>query len=881
MFAKDIRDGFLNFFANNGHRIVDSSSVVPQNDPSLLFTNAGMVQFKSVFTGLETRDYLRATTSQKCIRAGGKHNDLDQVGFTARHHTFFEMLGNFSFGDYFKEDALNFAWTFLTKELSIPKSKLLVTIFHTDEEAKSIWKKIAGEVRIIPIATSDNFWSMGDIGPCGPCSEIFYDYGESVFGDIPGSSDQNGDRYMEIWNIVFMQFEQISGGKHMPLQKKSIDTGMGLERISAIMQGVQDNYLTDLFAGIIDEVKSISSTNFANTYPSYKVVADHIRSVSFLITDGVLPSNEGRGYVLRRILRRAMRHGNMIGIGEPFLFKLSGIFIDTMKSVYPELEKAREMISSTIHQEEEKFLDTLDRGLKILQSDLREISPGGVLSGDKAFKLYDTYGFPLDLTQDILKTNDISVDIKGFETALQEQKNRAKWTGSGEQKEAEIWHNMKEKFKTIEFIGYEKDSCHSEILAIVRDEEEVSVISAPQKACLITKSTPFYAECGGQCGDIGIAEGKNGVFRVTATKKFCDDIIIHEGEVISGRFQRFDDVILSIDAARRSRIRANHTATHLLQAALRSILGNHVVQRGSFINDERLRFDFSHSSALSPTEIASTEDLIVGWILQDSPVTCCTMTKNDAIAAGATALFGEKYGEMVRTVSIASAASSNIDNATLQKTGFLSFELCGGTHARTTGCIGLFKIISETSIGSGVRRIEAITGKSVLDYLRTRNETIAALMERIKCGGEEELPKRIDALLAELKQRTRDTSLYKQKAAIDRATEVEITGATVYSLIVEDFSQDEVRALGGVALAKKKSGIIIIENVIANQTFLSVLVSGDLLRKYPADKILRGVLGKVGGKGGGSAASAQGSVAGKLSLLTATVAMAVSIAGTE
>jgi alanyl-tRNA synthetase len=852
MLSTSIRSSFLKFFADNGHRVIGSSPVVPQNDPSLLFTNAGMVQFKNVFTGLESREYKRASTSQKCIRAGGKHNDLDQVGFTARHHTFFEMLGNFSFGDYFKEDAINFAWTFLTKELGLPKEKLLATVYHTDDEAKSIWRKVAGDIVIIPISTSDNFWSMGDVGPCGPCSEIFYDHGDDVFGGIPGSSDQDGDRYMEIWNIVFMQFEQIQAGERIPLKKKSIDTGMGLERITGIMQGVSDNYLTDLFLQIIGEVKAISRTNFADTYPSYKVIADHIRSISFLIADGVFPSNEGRGYVLRRILRRAMRHGNIIGVKDPFLFKLSGLLVDRMKDVYPELGKAQPTIESTIHQEEEKFLITLDRGLKILQNDLKEIPTGGVLGGDKAFKLYDTYGFPLDLTQDILKAENISVDVAGFDAALQEQKNRAKWTGSGEQKEARIWHDLKEKFGAIDFIGYEKNRGNSEILAIIcNKKEETEIVDGGRSAYLITKSTPFYAECGGQCGDIGLISGAHGVFRVLNTKKFCNDLIIHEGEMISGCLNIGDQVELKIDAARRDKIRANHTATHLLQAALRHVLGDHIAQRGSFLDADRLRFDFSHASSLSVDVIWQVENLVNEWIRCDMSVACKTMSKDEAIAAGATALFGEKYEDMVRTVLI----SSENEKAT-------SFELCGGTHTTSTGRIGALKILSETSIGSGTRRIEAITGEKILEHMRETEKTIDSISEKLKCG-HSELSGKIEDLLSELKQKNHEISLNKQKMALEKVSETNVVDAVICSLVVSDHSMDELRSLNDAIRHKKSSGIIVVANYSGDKVSLVVSVSTDLQKKYSAGQLLKCGLVPLDGKGGGSAAFAQGGGVGK------------------
>ncbi|MDR2645873.1 MAG: alanine--tRNA ligase [Holosporaceae bacterium] len=849
MFSSDIRSNFLKFFENCGHRIIDSSSVIPQNDPSLLFTNAGMVQFKNVFMGLESRSYNRATTSQKCIRAGGKHNDLDQVGFTARHHTFFEMLGNFSFGDYFKEEAIAFAWAFLTQELGLSKEKLLVTVYHTDEEAKSIWKKVAG-VPIIPISTSDNFWSMGDTGPCGPCTEIFYDHGENIAGGMPGTQDQDGDRYMEIWNIVFMQFEQMGNGEKVPLQKKSIDTGMGLERISGIMQGVADNYLIDLFKKIIEEVKVISGTNFENTYPSYKVIADHIRSVSFLIANGVLPSNEGRGYVLRRILRRAMRHGNLINITDPFLFRLSSVLVDTMSDAYPELKKAKSMIAATIYSEEEKFLNTLDRGLKILQNDVKRISPGGVLDGDKAFRLYDTYGFPLDLTQDILKSENINIDIKGFEAALQKQKERAKWTGSGETKEAEIWYILRKRLKSVEFVGYEKENFSSEILAFVQSESEVEMISAGS-AYLIVQSTPFYAECGGQCGDTGVIRSKNGVFRVTNTKKFCDGIIAHEGEMVSGFFKNSDNVELQIDSEKRQKIRANHTATHLLQSALRTVLGEHVVQRGSSLNEERLRFDFSHNSSVSSEEIAKVEKIVNGWILRNLEVLCRTMTKNEAIFGGAMALFGEKYGDEVRTVSIL-----NDDQSTV------SFELCGGTHAESTGKIGAFKILSETSIGSGIRRIEAITGEKVLEHVNHLEEIVNLLAEKLKCSYTE-FPRKINDLLQELKQKNREILLAKQRIALEKMQEFKRIDATLYALVVSDCEPNGLRALNEMARSEKSSGIMVTIGHSNDRVSVVVSVSPDLQKKYSAEQLLKRGLTLLGGKGGGSAATAQGGGCGR------------------
>lgn len=856
MLTSDIRRGFLKFFEKNGHRVVDSSMVVPQNDPSLLFTNAGMVQFKNVFTGLETREYKRATTSQKCIRAGGKHNDLDQVGFTARHHTFFEMLGNFSFGDYFKEEAIHFAWTFLTKELGLPKEKLITTVYHTDEEAMQLWKKIAGDIMVIPISTNDNFWSMGDVGPCGPCSEIFYDHGESMFGGLPGTPDEDGDRYMEIWNIVFMQFEQLKNGQKIPLKKKSIDTGMGLERIAAIMQGVDDNYKIDLFKDLIREIKDISKTDFGDTYSSYKVIADHIRSVSFLISDGVVPSNEGRGYVLRRILRRAMRHGNLINVKKPFLFELSDTLVNTMKSAYPELEKARNLIKTTIYQEEEKFLNTLDRGLKILNSEIETMSSGDVLSGEKAFKLYDTYGFPLDLTEDILKSNGISIDMDGFSKYLEEQKNRAKWAGSGEKKEAEIWHKLHEKLAPSLFVGYDKDEETAKILAIVKGNSEIEKIQAFDSnisdCWLITDKTPFYAECGGQCGDTGIISTAKGQFKVTNTVKFCNSIVAHCGKVISGEINIFDNAKMSIDPERRLKIRANHTATHLLQAALRQVLGDHVAQRGSFLNEERLRFDFSNNSAVSKNDQRKIEKIVNEAILKDLPVVCKEMSKTEAISAGATALFGEKYENIVRTVRIADGENT------------ISFELCGGTHAFSTGRIGSFKIFSEASIGSGIRRIEAITGYEVMKDLNEKEDVLTDVANKLKCNVSE-ISERVADLLADLKKKSQEIQNGRNLLAFSRLKQIQKNDVTIYTVMVENFSVQDLRSLNDYIKNKHKDGIIIIlSQNDNNQSTVVVSVSSNLQKIYNAGAIIKSGLVVLNGKGGGSALFAQGAGFGNI-----------------
>lgn len=845
MLTAEIRNSFLKYFENNGHRIVESSSLIPENDPSLLFTNAGMVQFKNVFTGLETRPFKRATSSQKCVRAGGKHNDLDQVGFTARHHTFFEMLGNFSLGDYFKEEAIPFAWNFLTRELKLPKEKLLVTVYHTDDEAAEIWRKVAGNITIIPISTNDNFWSMGDTGPCGPCTEIFYDHGEHMAGGMPGTPDEDGDRYMEIWNIVFMQFEQKANGERVPLSKKCIDTGMGLERIAAVMQGVDDNYRIDLFKGIIDEIKSISGTGFSDVYPSYKVIADHIRSTTFLISDGVIPSNEGRGYVLRRILRRAMRHGNLIGIKKPFLYKLSESVVNAMGTAYPELHKTHELVRTTIRQEEEKFLDTLDRGLKILESEVKNISEGGTLSGDKAFKMYDTYGFPLDLTEDILKSKKISVDIKGFEEALKEQKNRAKWAGSGDQKEAEIWHHLAEKLNPTHFSGYEHDETNSKILALIKNDSEVNSLSAGDEGYIITDSTVFYAECGGQCGDQGYITTSKGKFSVLDTRKFCGKIIAHYGRVESGNINVFENANLKINTKIRRATEANHTATHLLQAALRSVLGTHIAQRGSYLNGERLRFDFSHPSSISREDLDKIEDIVNSEILKDANVLIKEMSKDEAISAGAMALFGEKYDNTVRTVKITEGERG------------ISFELCGGTHVASTGKIGMLKILSESSIGSGVRRIEAITGNAVLKYLRENESLINKLAEDLKCSSSQ-LSEKLLALQDSLKASEKKLQKYKQDEAINTVREVKNGEVSVFAVFVTDYTIDELRDLNEAMKSRYPSGIFILINQNTDKFSMIVSVSKDLQKTYNAGTILKKYLEKFGGRGGGNAAFAQG-----------------------
>ncbi len=650
----EIRNSFLNYFNRNGHTVVSSSPLIPINDDTLLFTNAGMVQFKDIFVGLEKREYSRATTSQKCVRAGGKHNDLDQVGYTARHHTFFEMLGNFSFGDYFKDDAINFAWTFITKELCISPEKLLVTVYHTDEEAKNIWQKVAGpNLKIIPIQTKDNFWSMGDTGPCGPCTEIFYDHGESVFGDVPGSLNESGDRFTEIWNLVFMQFEQKNDGSLVDLEAKSIDTGMGLERIAAVLQGKTDNYDIDVFSSIIADIQKYNNHGITEANkPSYKAIADHLRSVSFLIADGVFPSNEGRGYVLRRILRRAINHGNSIGIKEPFIHKLVPNLVELMKDPYHELQAIQNTIETTILAEEERFIKTLDIGLEILNSEMNKISQGGVIDGSVAFKLYDTYGFPFDLTINIAKENGYSVDSKGFDKEMLQQKNRANWKNNSYDKSSDaVFFELKNNIALQEFVGYDELECTGKILGIVVDENSVERVEEGTEAYIITSKTPFYAECGGQIGDTGIIRKPLGNFIVKDTKKI-GDLIVHNGYVEKGSFSVNENVTLSVDVEKRRRTAAHHSATHLLHSALREIVGKHVAQKGSFVCPDYLRFDFCSNVPLSNDQISQIEKLVNKWTLSCCKVEKRIMNKDEAVKEGAMALFGEKYGNEVRVVSV-------------------------------------------------------------------------------------------------------------------------------------------------------------------------------------------------------------------------------------
>ena len=837
MRTTNIRSLFLDYFKKNGHSVVSSSSLVPQNDKTLLFTNAGMVQFKDVFVGLEKRDYTRATTSQKCVRAGGKHNDLDQVGFTARHHTFFEMLGNFSFGDYFKEEAINFAWNFITKELGINKNKLLATVYHTDDEAAKIWRKVAGnDFNIIPISTNDNFWSMGDIGPCGPCTEIFYDHGEHIKGGVPGSPDEDGDRFVEIWNIVFMQFEQLLNGDRVPLKSKSIDTGMGLERIAAVMQGKCDNYDTDIFASIMGKMQDLLNVEISSANKSsFKVIADHLRSVSFLITDGVFPSNEGRGYVLRRILRRAVRHANMLGAKDAFLHKLVPQLVKEMSDAYPELSVMENNISSTIKTEEEKFIATLDKGLSILNDEISGLSAGNTLDGRVAFKLYDTYGFPLDLTQDILKSKGIFVDESGFKEAMDEQKNRANWKNSAYDKSKEsVYYDIKSQIAEQKFNGYETLSETAKIKAIVVDGEKVDSVSNG-RASIITENTPFYAECGGQVGDIGSIKKPLGNFIVDNTRK-VGELIIHEGYVESGVFSEKENVTLSVCQKTRKSTAAHHSATHLLQAALKKALGSHVAQKGSYVCQDYLRFDFSHNASMSNEQIAEVENLVNEWIMMNLPVSVKLMSKDDAVRSGAMALFGEKYEDTVRVVSM-----GNEDF-------IVSSELCGGTHVCQTGEIGLFKIKSEASIGSGLRRIEAIAGNAFLSHFNTLRQKLDTLNDMLK-SSDDEIVDKISALNLTTKSLEKDLLKARMQLAIESSKCQKIGDITLQVAKTEGISVKDARSIVDTICQKLDKGIAILYNVDGEKVnVLCASTKGLSMAKKTLDAALPALSGHGGGK---------------------------------
>ena len=850
--TNEIRRSFLEYFGSQGHEVVPSAPLVPYNDPTLMFVNAGMVPFKNVFTGLETRAVPRATSSQKCVRAGGKHNDLDNVGYTARHHTFFEMLGNFSFGDYFKEQAITHAWTLLTREWGLPKDKLLATVYHTDDEAFELWKKIAGlpEDRIIRIATKDNFWAMGDDGPCGPCSEIFFDHGESIPGGPPGSPDEDGDRFIEIWNLVFMQFEQTAGEIVGELPKPSIDTGMGLERVAAVLQGEHDNYDTDTFRALIAASEALTGVKAAGEQTaSHRVIADHLRSTSFLLADGVLPSNEGRGYVLRRIMRRAMRHAHLLGAKEPLMHRLVPALIGEMGQAYPELGRAQPLIEETLQREEIQFRRTLANGLKLLDEATGGLGEGGELPGETAFKLYDTYGFPYDLTEDALRSRGIGVDRTGFDEAMARQKAaaRAAWKGSGDAAAGEVWYDIAERVGATEFTGYTASTGEAQVVALVRDGREVASAMAGEAVTVIVNQTPFYGESGGQTGDAGTITGAGGLaIAVSDTSKPLGRLHAHHGTVESGTLSVGDVVKLDIDLERRDAIRANHSATHLLHAALRHRLGGHVTQKGSLVAADRLRFDFSHPAPLSADDVAAIEAEVNAEIRANEAVTTRLMTPDDAIAAGAMALFGEKYGDEVRVLSMGRMGEANP----------YSVELCGGTHVRATGDIGLLRIVSESAVSSGVRRIEALTGEGARQWLVGREDALkqtAALLRTTP----DEVEARVAALLDERRKLERELAEAKKALALGgggtkaEAADEEINGVKFAGQVLEGLDPKDLRGLLDSAKQRLGSGVAAIVAVTEGKAAIAAAVTEDLVGKISAVDLVRAGVEALGGKGGG------------------------------
>jgi len=859
--VNEIRSTFLDYFARNDHKIVSSGPLVPRNDPTLMFANAGMNQFKDVFVGKETRDYKRAVTSQKCVRAGGKHNDLDNVGYTARHHTFFEMLGNFSFGDYFKDRAIELAWNLITREFGLNKDKLLVTVYHSDDQAFDLWKKIAGlpESRIIRIPTHDNFWSMGDTGPCGPCSEIFYDHGDHIPGGPPGSPDEDGDRFIEIWNLVFMQYEQQSKDVRIDLPKPSIDTGMGLERLSALLQGTHDNYETDLFksliAAIVEEtgVEAVGDAKASN-----RVIADHLRATSFLIADGVLPSNEGRGYVLRRIMRRAMRHLELLGVQEPTMWKLFPTLEREMGQAYPQLGQAGPLITETLRGEEVRFRKTLKRGLSMLGDESVSLKSGDQFSGDVAFKLYDTYGFPLDLTQDALRSRDITVDTDAFKTAMEKQKAtaRAAWSGSGEAATDEIWFDIKEQVGATDFLGYDSEKSEAVISAIICDGKQVNFVVQGGEASLITNQTPFYGESGGQVGDKGQISNDQLVFKVTNTQKKLDNLFIHTGVVEKGELRVGDAVEMNVDHQNRSGTRIHHTATHLIHEALRLVLGKHVAQKGSLVEPGRLRFDFSHPTSMSKAEITKSQRIANQVVQQNVPVTTRLMGVDDAVEAGAMALFGEKYGEEVRVVSMGEGVVGEGVGEQKSKEIY-SLELCGGTHVSRTGDIGLIKITAETASASGVRRIEAVAGEAAQKYFEERDAQLRQTADQLKIAPAK-VAERVAGLLSDRKKLEQELSEARKKLALagppGTAGEAEITkigDIEFIGRVLEGINPKELRGLMDDTKKKLSSGVAVLVAVNEGKAGVSVGVTADLIERFSAVDLVKLAAIAVGGTGGG------------------------------
>ena len=852
----DIRSTFLDFYGRNGHRVVGSSPLVPRNDPTLMFANSGMVQFKNLFTGVETRDYSRAATAQKCVRAGGKHNDLDNVGYTARHHTFFEMLGNFSFGDYFKEEAIPFAWDLLTKEFGIPEDRLLVTVYHTDDEAAQIWKKVAGltDDRIIRIPTNDNFWMMGPTGPCGPCTEIFYDHGDTIWGGPPGSAEQDGDRFIEIWNLVFMQFEQFADGSRTGLPKPSIDTGMGLERIGALLQGKHDNYDTDLMRSLIEASAHATSTDPDGPGKMHhRVIADHLRSTAFLIADGVMPSNEGRGYVLRRIMRRAMRHAHQLGAQDVVMHRLVPALVRQMGAAYPELTRAQPLIEETLRLEETRFKQTLDRGLKLLDDELARLPEGGALPGEAAFRLYDTYGFPLDLTQDALREKGRAVDVEGFDAAMQDQKSkaRASWAGSGETKDAAIWFDLAQAQGPTEFLGYDTETAEGEIRALVRSGAEVGGAALGEQVQIVVNQTPFYAESGGQVGDAGEIRTDTGTAQITDTRKSAG-VFIHIAHVTEGTILKGQPAKLEVDHHRRSRIRANHSATHLLNEALRETLGDHVAQRGSLNAPDRLRFDFSHSKALTPDEIKAVQTEINKLIRQNGIVETRIMTPDDARTIGAQALFGEKYGDEVRVVSMGRALGS--------AKGFdgnaYSLELCGGTHVQRLGEIGLCMILSDSASSAGVRRIEALTGQDALDWFEEKADNLHSMLGQLKSSTFAEAEQKLANLLSEKRILQNEVAQLRREVAMGAGEAVgpdarEIGGIRFLSKVLTGVSGRDLPGLIDEMKSRIGSGAVLLIADTGGKAAVAAGVTADLTARLSAVNIVKAAAEQLGGTGGG------------------------------
>ena len=853
--TNDIRRSFLDYFAGTGHQPVASAPLVPNNDPTLMFVNAGMVPFKNVFTGRESRPYSTAASAQKCVRAGGKHNDLDNVGYTARHHTFFEMLGNFSFGDYFKEQAIHHAWTLMTREWGIAPDRLTVTVYHTDDEAFDLWRRIAGlpEQRIIRIPTSDNFWSMGDTGPCGPCSEIFFDHGDHIPGGPPGSPDEDGDRFVEIWNLVFMQFDQAEDGTRAPLPRPSIDTGMGLERIAAVLQGVHDNYDTDTFQALIAQSEALTHSRAEGAQrASHRVIADHLRSSCFLIADGVLPANEGRGYVLRRIMRRAMRHAHLLGAPEPLMHRLVLGLVGEMGAAYPELARARPLIEETLLREETRFRQTLEKGLRLLEDATAGMGPGMTLSGETAFRLYDTYGFPFDLTEDALRAQGLAVDKSGFDSAMAAQKAaaRAAWKGSGEKASEEVWFDIAEAQGGTEFIGYTAEEGEGQVIAIVRDGVRVDRASAGETATILTNQTPFYGESGGQAGDAGHITGPGGLVAIVdETTKPLGRLHAHRARIESGSVALGDTVHLAIDVERRAQIRANHSATHLLHAALRHRLGAHVTQKGSLVAADRFRFDFSQPEPLTPADIAAVEAEVNAQIRGNAEVTTRLMSPEDAIEVGAMALFGEKYGEEVRVLSMGSALD-----------GAYSVELCGGTHVRALGDIGLLKIVSEGAVASGVRRIEALTGEAARLWLADRDEKLRAAAQALKTTPDD-VPARVAALVEQSRKLERELADAKRAIAMAgssggtssaEAAQAETIGSVSFlGRVIEGLDPKMLRGLVDETKAQIGSGIAALVAVSDGRATVAVGVTDDLVGRYSAVDLVRAGVEALGGKGGG------------------------------